>query len=49
MLFSVKEAPQGFLTARDLGMNIARALKVSTCKQTWRLNTIARLLSEKEC
>ena len=27
-----KVAPQGFLTARGLGANIARALKVSTCK-----------------
>ena len=31
-----------FLTARDLAANIARALKVSTCKQTWRLDTIAQ-------
>ena len=45
----VKEAPQGFLTARDLGANIARALQVSTCKQIWRLDTISRLLSEKVC
>ena len=27
-----KVAPQGFLTARGLGANIARTLKVSTCK-----------------
>ena len=44
-----KEAPQGFLIARDLGANIARALQVSTCKQIWRLDTISRLLSEKVC
>ena len=31
-----------FLTAGDLGANIAQALKVSTCKQTWRLDTIAQ-------
>ena len=29
---SFKEAPWGFLTARDLGADIARALKDSTCK-----------------
>ena len=27
-----KEAPEGFLTAQDLGANMLQALKVSTCK-----------------
>ena len=29
--FSFKKAPKGFLTSRDLGANIVRALKVSIC------------------
>ena len=29
--FFVKKAPKGFLTARDLGANIVRALKLSIC------------------
>ena len=32
ILRQLYDAPKGFLTARDLGANIARALKVSTCK-----------------
>lgn len=28
-----KKAPKGFLAARDLGTNVARALKRSTCKR----------------
>ena len=28
----LKKAPYGFLTARDLGANIARVFRVSTCK-----------------
>ena len=40
----------GFLTARDLGTNIARALKkCQQAKQTWRPDTIVRLFSEKVC
>ena len=37
------------MAARDLGANIARALKVSSCKKTWRLDTIAQLSSEMVC
>lgn len=49
ILRQIYDAPKGFLTARDLGANIARALKVSTCKQTRWLDIIARLSTEKVC
>lgn len=45
----LKEASQGFLTARDLDTNKARALEVSTCQTNMAAGCDRTIVSEKVC
>ena len=46
LYLSFKEAPQGFLIARDLGANIVGGLEID--KITWRLNTPEKRSTENK-